>query len=379
MEIEYFFNEEDNSGVASDEYYSDEDNLGFEDSTDSVTYEYYFTDEDNSGVEDGISPLDMTIYSYPSNVGNSYTSPSISTSTSATYTSSGDTQSSGHYMIIWANVQRRTQYSYSRSGQSTTIQRNYENLKGGTNNPNQIFSNVNNYYRTNEGFVLHIPDTMVYTNSQQYENFEIGGTIPGLLATGATTATNNYQQYLSGSTSPANAASSILKQLGTSGIATFLNQSSLGRGILQTTAGIGINPLMEIIYSKPDFRSFRFDFNMYPRSKKEAKDLLNIVRRLRFHSSPEIKSDNNFFMIPPSTFDIEFYYNGGVNPNVDSISTCILQSIDVDYAPGGWSTYEDDDNYNVATSGGTGMPTSIRLSLQFKETEYLTKENYLGS
>jgi hypothetical protein len=47
--------------------------------------------------------------------------------------------------------------------------------------------------------------------------------------------------------------------------------------------------------------------------------------------------------------------------------------MDVDYAPGGFSSYEiPGENASV---GGTGMPVSIRLSLQFKETEIMTKSS----
>jgi hypothetical protein len=67
-------------------------------------------------------------------------------------------------------------------------------------------------------------------------------------------------------------------------------------------------------------------------------------------------------------------YNGKENPNIPRISTCVLQSIDVDYAPNGFSAYEVPGEQ--ALPGRTGMPVAIRLSLNFKETEILTKANY---
>jgi len=48
-----------------------------------------------------------------------------------------------------------------------------------------------------------------------------------------------------------------------------------------------------------------------------------------------------------------------------------LQNLTVDYAPGGFTSYEVPGQ--GATLGGTGMPVSIRVSLQFKETEMITK------
>jgi hypothetical protein len=67
--------------------------------------------------------------------------------------------------------------------------------------------------------------------------------------------------------------------------------------------------------------------------------------------------------------------NGKQNNNIPKISTCVLESIDTDYSPGGpFSAYEITGQ--SATRGGTGMPVGIRLSLQFKETEIMTKSSF---
>ena len=47
--------------------------------------------------------------------------------------------------------------------------------------------------------------------------------------------------------------------------------------------------------------------------------------------------------------------------------------MDVNYAPNGFSTYEEYGE-NQPSIGGTGMPVGIQLSLNFKETQYITKE-----
>jgi hypothetical protein len=54
-----------------------------------------------------------------------------------------------------------------------------------------------------------------------------------------------------------------------------------------------------------------------------------------------------------------------------------LETITVDYAPNGFSAYEV-QNEPYPSMGRTGMPVAIRLNLQFKETEYLTKQHYRG-
>jgi hypothetical protein len=121
---------------------------------------------------------------------------------------------------------------------------------------------------------------------------------------------------------------------------------------------------------------------LYPRSSKEAKEITKLLDRLKFHQAPEILTEGSagglgaFFLVPPSEFDIQFYYNGKINPNIPPISTCILTSIETDYAPNGWSAYEVPGDNGQPTFGSTGMPVGIKLSLVFQETELITKDNY---
>jgi len=148
---------------------------------------------------------------------------------------------------------------------------------------------------------------------------------------------------------------------------------------LTAYTGYVINPMLEMIYTTPAFREFRFDFMFYPRGEKEATEVQNIINRLHFHQAPEIESaGSGFFLVPPSEFDILFYYNGAINPNIPKISTCVLTSIDVDYAPNGFAAYEVQGEVSPQ-KGRTGMPVAIRLSLNFKETEIMTKQNFSGT
>jgi len=131
-----------------------------------------------------------------------------------------------------------------------------------------------------------------------------------------------------------------------------------------------------MIYTSPSFREFRFDFVFHPRSEKEAMEVQNIINRFYFHQAPEVLDKGaGFFLIPPSEFDILFYYNGGINPNIPKISTCVLTGVDVNYAPNGFAAYEVQGQM-TPEPGKTGMPVSITLSLNFKETEIMTKNNF---
>jgi hypothetical protein len=150
----------------------------------------------------------------------------------------------------------------------------------------------------------------------------------------------------------------------------------LGRAFAYQVNGMVRNPMLELIYSQPRLRTFQFDFAFYPRDEKEALEVQKILERLRFHQAPEVKSGmNGYFLIPPSEFDIKFYYMGKINPNLDPLTSCVLESIQINYAPSGFSAYESLNETNPSL-GRTGMPTAIQLTLMFKETQIKTKDNY---
>jgi hypothetical protein len=156
-------------------------------------------------------------------------------------------------------------------------------------------------------------------------------------------------------------------------IANALQQTPVGTAAFAAFTGSVVNPLLELVYSSPELRTFRFEFMFYPRSEVEAVQVHQIINKLKFHQAPELDFvSSGYFLVPPSEFDIKFYYNGRENPNLPKISTCVLTGIDVDYAPSGWSAYETKNPKPEV--GGTGTPVGIRMGLAFRETEILTKK-----
>ena len=226
--------------------------------------------------------------------------------------------------------------------------------------------------RITDTVALYMPDTLAFTEAQTFEELRPGGTLAaGVLSAGKSAIDSILQGQNAGAI-----AKEVVGQVSPFILSGLAKQAG---GIFQVAFsqafGVVQNPMLELIYSSPSLRTFRFDFQFYPRDEKEAKEVQDIIQRLRFHQAPEVAQGgtNGFFLVPPSEFDISFYYNGRVNPNIPKISTCVLTSMDVDYAPGGFSSYEiPNENASV---GGTGMPVSIRLSLQFKETEIMTKSS----
>lgn len=150
-----------------------------------------------------------------------------------------------------------------------------------------------------------------------------------------------------------------------------------GTQYLFGSTGLARNPMMEVLYTSPQLRSFRFDFMFYPRSESEAREVQNIIERIRFHQAPEfLNNSGGYYLIPPSEFDIKFMYNGMENPNIPKIiGSCVLESVDLDFAPNGFAAYESVGD-NIPVRGGTGTPVAIRMSLAFKETSIVTKQDF---
>ena len=230
---------------------------------------------------------------------------------------------------------------------------------------------VRTIQRITDTVALYMPSNLNFAYNQAYSQVSPGGSMAQTGLSMLNSATETYKN----SGNKADVAA-ITKNLSPFLFNYLTQQIPGGVGQILFTAGSGgkvQNPMLELLYSSPEFRTFRFDFLMFARSEAEALEVQKIIDLLRFHQAPElVKNSGGYFLYPPSEFDIAFYYNGQVNPNIPKISTCVLTSIETDYAPGGFATYEVEGE-PIASMGRTGMPVGVRLSLSFKETEYLVK------
>ncbi len=232
--------------------------------------------------------------------------------------------------------------------------------------------------RTTDSIALYMPDTLNFSNNQQYSTMEFGSS-PLAYLNAAAAGYSNIKD-IEGNTPKLTAFTQNITPFILNRLSNRL-LGNVGTGLFAAASGSVLNPQLEMIYTSPSFREFRFDFMLYPRSSQEAYEVQLILSRLRFHQAPEIYKEGagalgGFFLVPPSEFDIEFYYNGRINPNIPKISTCVLTSIDTDYAPNGWAAYEVPGDAGEPLLGSTGMPVGIRLSLNFQETEIMTKDNF---
>jgi len=236
---------------------------------------------------------------------------------------------------------------------------------------------------TTDAIALYMPDTLNYSHQQSYDQLNPGSEFAGQAyaavgkpildafqaGEGVVGASEKVQASIKNNAGP------YSTQAVTSAAGSDLRSPQSGQIAFTAFTGLVQNPMLELIYKSPNFRTFQFDFMFYPRDEREAIEVQRIIERLKFHQAPEIAQNTPGFLVPPSEFDIKFYYAGAQNPNIPPIATCVLVSMDVNYAPNGFSAYEVPGE-NQPSLGRTGMPVAIQLTLQFQEITFLTKTDY---
>jgi hypothetical protein len=116
-----------------------------------------------------------------------------------------------------------------------------------------------------------------------------------------------------------------------------------------------------------NFRTFAYQFKFIPKNQEEFNSAKEIINTFRAHMHPERTDD--FFIMYPSQFSIEYQYKGQRNEFLTKIADCALVNMKVDYGSGGALT---------TFKGTLGAPSEITMTLQFKELELLTRDHFDG-
>ena len=268
------------------------------------------------------------------------------------------------------NLFAKTSVSMTGSQQETTafIDSSIKKITGGSSGLLRTTT------LTTDAIALYMPDTLNYDYQQSFNDPGVGKSAIGQAAVVGKAAIDSYKDGGSGSAVAKEGAGAVGTKI-MEKLTKVVVGDAAGGAAFSAISGKVNNPMLELIYTSPDFRTFDFAFTFYPRDEREALEAQRIIERLRFHQAPEL-ADLSLYLIPPSEFDIKFYYAGAENPNIPPIAEgCVLQGMQVNYAPNGFSAYEVPGE-NKPALGRTGMPVAIQLTLQFKETTFLTKADF---
>ena len=193
--------------------------------------------------------------------------------------------------------------------------------------------------------------------------------------------------------------------------------------------GVARNPHKVVMYQGSDFRVHTFEYQFTPRNSAESFSITNIIKAFKYYMSAsygmgnlakgavnlakgiadgstelaaisknivgdtisstvgkigsslggavaevasftqEAAAESRAFFEYPEVFRITLMPDGrSDNPHIFQIAECVLQDFKVDYDPQGGARY-------VRGEDNVPAPASVRISMSFKETSLVTKEN----
>jgi hypothetical protein len=253
---------------------------------------------------------------------------------------------------------------------------------------------------------LYMPENLTVNYNSNYsdvsitEEFGLAGQLGNALSDGL--FTKNYKD--------------LVNTYGVGLASTLAGKAAAGLGggenigaLLQGAAGITTNPQTQLLYRGVNLRTFQLEFLMTPKTSAEAQTIKNICDTFAFYSLPGIAGaatgNSGQYLTAPQIFTVQFKFLGtntiaGTLANVITnalnssglgfltqasaqsqtgsiknapdaktftVNDCVLEDVTVNYAPNGWAAYND------------GYPVQTSLTLQFKETTMLTKEQFKQS
>ena len=326
----------------------------------------------------------------------------------------------GHYMLFYVNVQNKTKFKYRdvdnvkvgdsfeyvvtdssnphndnkstrivtgtganaadvdyasrlvRTGQGNKIMSDGVDLRRGRKATGGLAKSLKSTTRITDSVAIYLPAVAKDDLTAQYSGVSTG--LAGLAAAGGIDFVKAMQRndFEGASKELVSGANTILGESLKTAAAEIVDMIPGVEGSLDLfnkAFGQAENPYMEVIFKNLELREFEYSFQFAPRSEDETHDVQAIIKLFRFHMAPELKGNNHRYLTLPSTFDIHYMFQDSptsLQPQENSfyskIATCVLESVSVDYSPGGVHSFAD------------GAPTQINMTLNFKETELLTKD-----
>ena len=326
----------------------------------------------------------------------------------------------GHYMLFYVNVQNKTKFKYRdvdnvkvgdsfeyvvtdssnphndnkstrivtgtganaadvdyasrlvRTGQGNKIMSDGVDLRRGRKATGGLAKSLKSTTRITDSVAIYLPAVAKDDLTAQYSGVSTG--LAGLAAAGGIDFVKAMQRndFEGASRELVSGAKTIVAESLKTAAAEIVDMIPGVEGSLDLfnkAFGQAENPYMEVIFKNLSLRTFEYSFQFAPRSEDETHDVQAIIKLFRFHMAPELKGNNHRYLTLPSTFDIHYMFQDSptsLQPQENSfyskIATCVLEDCSVDYSPGGVHSFAD------------GAPTQINMTLQFKETELLTKD-----
>jgi len=229
------------------------------------------------------------------------------------------------------------------------------------------YAESNHTYVTDSICLYMPPEGMKFGYKADYEALETG--LAGDMAQGIAGVINEagFADKIKAAAKGTSGVALELTKMAGFGAVGIIPGFENARAVYDKFKGQAKNPNLESVFKSVPFREFNFPFTFAPKNEKEKDNVHKILQLFRFHMLPEHQNGANGYFNVPSEFQITYMYRDQENTYLPRISRCVLKSVDIDYAPEGVvSTLVPDEK--------GAPPTLINLSLNFGETEIMTKE-----
>ena len=229
--------------------------------------------------------------------------------------------------------------------------------------------------RTSDVISLYMPPNIKSKYGANYKNSETGlaGVLGAQLAdsTSIDTMLQNFSDTGTFNTLKDAFIDTMGLKIG-AGITSIVGAGDL-EGVIRKGMQKALNPAVEAIFQSVDLREYSFSFRFTPRSENEVRTVDNIVKLFKFHMLPERVQGQEVgrHLIFPSEFEVHYMFQGVENTWYPFAAGSVLKSMDVDYGPGGETQHFRPIQTDM---GSLPAPTEINMTLNFQETEIMTKE-----
>jgi len=135
-----------------------------------------------------------------------------------------------------------------------------------------------------------------------------------------------------------------------------------GQGLFYSE-GAALNPRMATLFENVSFREFGFAYKLIARNPNESEQIKQIVRAFQTNMLPSYFGVSNSGFTYPNEFEIQF--SQPLQDQLFRFKPCVLKNVSVSY----------NGDTGPAFFEGTNAPLVVDISMQFQETQILTKEN----
>jgi hypothetical protein len=241
--------------------------------------------------------------------------------------------------------------------------RSYEGLEKQSNSTRQSIP------ITTSSISLYLPLGLAFRDNVTYENFDLG-------AAGATmeaglgfaeSMVKGLGSFVSNLTSGDNG--DLAKLAGVQLASKFGSFGAEAQAASKLAGGVTLNPNSRILFKQPNIREFTFAFKMIAKSKKEAREINEIIKLLRTELYPdEITANVGDASISlgykfPNKFNIAFEYDGDKIPGLAKIKPCYLRDVSTTFNASQMAMHED------------GNFMEVDMTLSFQETKALVRKD----